>query len=147
MDVAHGAEVRRCLIQADVSGLMKVWQHVAPHLANQSPSEALLSLHMARVEAKHMPVKLKAYSLAFLDERGLRKIDGEWVQGEPKAKLVSAAVGLASKSRNPSFAKKIVRAMSDAVMNGLAKGITEPPMQRELILRAREKVRFKAGLI
>ena len=147
MDIAHSTEMRRCLIQADVAGITKLWAHIAPHLANQSAVDALTCLHMARVEAKYIPIKLKAYSLAFLDERGLRKIDGEWIQGPPKEKAIAASVGLASKSKNPAFAKKIVQAMSDAVMNGLAKGITEPPMQRELILKAREKVRFKAGLV
>ena len=147
MDLVHASEMRRCLIQADVAGIKKLWQHIAPHLANQSAVDSLTCLHMARVEAKYIPIKLKAYSLAFVEERGLRKIDGQWIQGLPKEQAIAAAVGLASKSRNPAFAKKIVQAMSDAVMNGLAKGVTEPPMQRELILKAREKVRFKAGFI
>lgn len=140
----HEAEFRRCLIAADVAGLMRVWKHTAPHLANISPDEALTTLHMARVEAKSIHVRLKRYSVAWLFERGFQKIEGRWTAGLPTGAIASA-VGIASKSNDPGFSKKIVRAMADALLNGLEKGVTEPPMQRELMMKARAKVRAKAA--
>lgn len=142
----HADEFRRCLIEADVAGIMRVWAHVAPHLCNLSPGEALTALHIARIEAKSMPANLKRYSLAWLAERGFRKIDGRWVEGVPK-RAIAEAVGIASMSKDREFSKKIVRAMTDALLNGLAKGIVEPPMQRELMMKARSKIRARAGRI
>jgi len=144
MDVGHAAEFRRCLIEADVVGIMAIWKHVAPHLADTSPADALCSLHIARVDAKTIPRKLKTYSAAWLAERGIQKIEGRWVTGLEKTNPVAESVGIASKSADPAFAKKIVRGMEDALLNGLEKGIVEPPMQRELMLAARAKIRFRA---
>ena len=146
MDLKHAAEFRRCLVEVDVKGIMKLWRHVAPHLANQTPEEALTALHMARCEAKSIHNKLKLYSVAWLAERGYQKVDGNWIHG-PKMPAVASAVGIASRSQDPAFAKKITTAMQDALLNGLAKGIIEPPRQKELMLKARDRVRFKAARI
>lgn len=145
MDPRFASEFRRCLIEADVLGIMRVWQNVAPHMAQMPPQEALLALHMARVEAKSIPRELKLYSLALLAERGIERSDGKWVKMPTLAASVAESVGIASHSADPVFAKKIVRAMTDALLNGFAKGITEPARQREVMLKARDKVRFKAA--
>lgn len=142
----HAAEFRRCLLQLDVAGVIKLWKHVAPHLAGQTPAEALTALHMARVEAKSIPAKLKAYSKAWLAERGYQKFDGGWVNGLPKPVVTAEAIGIAVKSNDPRVAQRIQTAMSDAVQNAIAKGITEPPMQREIMQKARMKERRKLAL-
>lgn len=141
----HGAEFRRCLLQLDVVGVMKLWKHVAPHLADQTPGEALTSLHIARVDAKSVPVKLKHYSRDWLAERGIIKVNGKWTQGPPVT-VVAEAVGIAVKSRDPRVAKRIHRAMHDALLNGMAKGVTEPQIQSELMHKARMKERSKMAM-
>lgn len=142
----HAEEFRRCLLTADVAGIMKVWAHVAPHLAQQTPLQAEIALHMARVEAVRIPRRLKEYSIAWLDERGYRKVDGQWIEGPPPASSVVEAAGIASKSSDPRVAARIVRAMEDAYLNARAKGIDDPVVQRELMLRERARQRFKMRL-
>lgn len=140
---AHGAEFRRCLISLDVSGMMKLWKHVAPHLADQGPKEALISMHIARCEMKTLPKKLKDYSRDWLAERGYRCIDGKWVEGLPPPAVVAESVGIAVRSRYEDVRKVIHTAMSDALENERAKGTTDPLKQREAMLAARAKRRFK----
>lgn len=147
--VLHAREFRRCLIEADVAGIMAVWKHTAPHLAKSDPAQALLALHMARCDAKYMPRNLKDWSVAFLADHGIQKIDGQWTAGLPKPKPVFEAVGISSRGlggiRRP-INQKIEVYMEDALLNARAKGVTEAPMQREAMLKARSKVRFKARM-
>lgn len=145
----HSAEFRRCLLEADVPGIMRIWKHTNPHLPQPSPSEAVLQLHMARTEAQCVPKKLKLYSYDLLYEQGYKKIDGKWVHGEPvfigegDPALKVVAVGIASKSRYADVRERIVAAMKDAYLNEIAKGITEPKIVRGKMLEARAKQRFK----
>lgn len=139
----HASEFRRCLLTADVSGVMRIWAHSNPHLPQPSPNEALIQLHMARVEAKSIPPKLKAYSVSFLDERGYRKIGGRWIEGEPRAVEPAMSVGIASKSSYPEVREVIMRVMQDALLNEMAKGVTDPLAQRAKMLAARANRRFK----
>ena len=147
MQELYAAEFRRCLLMGDVGAIRKIWEKVAPHLCNGTPADDLITLHIARCDAISIPAKLKSYSKSLLAERGIRKIAGKWTAGLPKKTTVSEAVGIASHSNDPKFSRKIVRAMEDALLNGLEKGVTEPPKQRELMLKAREKIRFKAARI
>lgn len=139
----HGAEFRRCLLEADVAGIMRIWAHTSPHLPQPTPAEALIQLHIARVEAASVPRKAKAYSVGFLDERGYRKVRGKWIHGEPRPVESLMATGIASKSRYPEVQKVIQRVMEDALLNEIAKGTMEPEIHREKILGARAKQRFK----
>lgn len=138
----HADEFRRCLREMDVAGILRVWAHTNPSLRQPTPSEALIQLHIARVEARSMSAKAKAYSTALLDELGYRKVKGEWVHGDPKP-VEALSVGIASKSNYPEVKALIERVMKDALLNELAKGTTEPEIQREKMLQARAKRRFK----
>lgn len=72
----HGAEFRRCLLELDVVGVMRLWAHVAPHLGQPAtPMEALYALHMARTGAKSIPLAQRLYSQRWLNERGLGSLD------------------------------------------------------------------------
>lgn len=66
----HGGEFRRCLIECDVNGIIRLWKHVAPHLPIRSRKEALYTLHLARTEAESVPLRLRQYSDRWLRERG-----------------------------------------------------------------------------
>lgn len=146
----HHAEYRRCLLEADVPGMMRIWKHTNPNHPQPSPSDALLQLHIARAEAKSIPKKAKMYSFDLLYDYGFKKINGEWVQGEPPVftgegapSVASLSVGIASKSSYKEVRERIMAAMKDAYLNEVAKGITDPVIQRGKMLQARAKQRFK----
>lgn len=142
----HGPEFRRCLIQMDVDGLVKLWRHVAPHLADQPARDILISMHIARCEMRSLAPSLKDYSEAWLLERGYRKIEGRWINGPEPQEAIAGAVGIAVKSSDPLVAKRIHRAMDDALQNALARGIIEAPIQKERMLQARARERFRMRL-
>jgi hypothetical protein len=145
----HAAEFRRCLLEMDVEGIMRLWSHVSPHLPQPTPAEAVIQLHIARCETRRFPKKAKDYSFAWLAEQGYQKIDGQWVSGLPKPKPVIEAVGISSRSASGyvlPINKKIMQYMEDALLNEMAKGVNEAPVQKEAMLKARDKVRFKARM-
>lgn len=141
--MAHEAEFRRCLIEADVHGLMRVWAANAPLLAQLNERDTLLALHMARVDAKSIPPKLKDYSTRFLFEHGIEKNGDKWSKGQPPKEVIAETVGIASSSSEPGLAKIIVRVMLDALNDARAKGVVEPVEQRLAMLDARRKYKFK----
>ena len=63
-------EMRRCLVDADIVGLQRVWVHLMPHLEPMTDKEALVAMHMARAECKTLTVKMRQYSDRWLRERG-----------------------------------------------------------------------------
>lgn len=131
------ADVRKCLMTCDAAGLM---QHLGQEIA---PSEVLVALHMARVEAATIPGRLKRYSLALLAERGVRRVAGQWITSPIQQAETIAAAGIASRSADPRLSKRIMRAMGDAYLDSVAAGIAEPPMQRQRMLKARARERFR----
>ena len=69
--VKHGAEFRRCLLELDADGIMRLWRHVAPHLPQPEDRRvALTGLHLARTHARSIPMKARRYSQRWLNERG-----------------------------------------------------------------------------
>ena len=140
---AYGAAIRYCLINLDVEGMMKVWKRMAPHLANQTASDALISMHIARCDMQTLDSRLQKYSADWLAERGFQKIDGKWVQGLQKPDVVAEAVGIAVRSKYPEIAERIKTAMRDALENERARGETDPLKQREAMQKARMDQRFK----
>lgn len=139
----HATEFRRCLLEMDVRAMMKLWAHLAPHLAEQSSEEAVVSMHMARCEMKHIHPRLQNYSEAWLLGRGYRKIEGKWVSGPPPDEVLASAVGIAVKSKYEAVRQRIHRAMTDALENERARGTTDPLKQREAMLDARARQRFR----
>lgn len=72
----HHTEFRRCILELDVDGILKISAHVFPQACQPSSrSEALASLHLARTKARGVPMKLRRYSQRWLNERGL----GSWL--------------------------------------------------------------------
>lgn len=142
----HNDEYRRCLIALDVPAMIRLHEHHSPHMPRLKPADALCSMHIARVEMKYLRRNLKQYSRDWLRERGIQKVDGRWEIGEAPP-IISDCVGISSSSKYPGVSKKIVRAMGDALDDARAKGIYEPPMQKERMLGARAKVRFRLRMI
>jgi hypothetical protein len=71
VDTEHTLEFRRCLIDMDVPGMRKLWQLVSPHLPQPATDEECIeTMHRARARMHTLPNNLKAYSEAWLIERG-----------------------------------------------------------------------------
>ena len=139
----HAAEFRRCLLEMDTGGIVRLWAHVAPHLSSQPPEDVLISMHLARCEMKHIAPKLRIYSEVWLLERGYQKIEGKWVSGPQPDEVVVSAVGIAVRSEYEAVRRRIHEAMTDALENARAKGTTDPVKQRVAMLSARSKQRFR----
>lgn len=143
----YSAEYRRCLLEVDVDGVIKLWAHTNPNLPQPTQEEARVQIHIARVEAKSMPANEKQWSLAWLAEHGYRKIDGSWMPFPHNG--YADAVGISSQhlsGRVLPLNRKIMDYMRGALLNQMAKGVTEPEIQKEAMLAARSKVRFKERL-
>lgn len=120
------AEFRRCLEDCDVAGMRALWAQHSPHLDQpKSDADALASLHMARTQAESLSLKHRAYSHAWLSERGLPSMLPDHLkpaaqQIHPVVALgVGIAVKAASESTKPA-AEKIQAAMQAAVLEAAA---------------------------
>jgi hypothetical protein len=70
-EVLYAREFRRCVLEIDVDGIIRLTREIAPHCQPSNPSEARASLHMARAQLPIAPVHLRIYSDRWLRERGL----------------------------------------------------------------------------
>src|SRR5262245_59722419 len=129
-------------MQLDVSGIQKIHRKTNPHLPVPDAAQALISLHMARCHAMNIPRRLRAYSHAWLAEQNIKWVNGKWEFGPSPQTAIAETVGVASKSAIPGLSRKIVVAMTDALENARVKGL-DPMVYRTLMLKARDKVRFK----
>jgi hypothetical protein len=144
----RASEFRRCLLELDVIGACDLWFAVSPHLPQpKNNEEALITLHHARTQASSIPARLRCYSHAWLLERGLPS--GLPDHLKPKAdrmyprevKAVGVAVG--TLSQLPEFierARAIQKAMSDAVAEAYADGVTDPDIVKARMGAARLRV-------
>ena len=131
---------RAALESLDVGLARKIWAHAMPHLPQpQTDDEALLSMHIARTGMKKMPFRKRAYSHAWLVERGLPSQLPDFLR--PAADRMypqpTAAVGIAVRNTTP-VALAIRGAMEDAVRDA---GVANPPLTKRAILSARAKAR------
>lgn len=138
-------EFHRCLIQADVVGMMRVWKETSPHLTQLTEADTLLALHMARVEAKSIPIRLKRYSIKLLEEHGIERHRGKWSKGPSKKSIISESVGIGSMSLGPrtQWNDSIVSIMTEGLYKAKGKGIVDPIDQRKFMLDARHKFKFR----
>lgn len=138
-------EFRRCLEQCDVAGARAIWLHVAPHLPQpMDDSEVLTTIHCARTAAGTIPFRLRAYSHAWLTERGLPSglPDKLRPRAERMYPRVVEGVGIAvlTSPARRELGRAIERAMTDAVAECYADGDTEPSVVRARVQEARVKV-------
>ncbi len=142
----HSAEMRRCLVDCDVLGAMKLWKHISPNMPQpKNDAEALIVLHHARTQSKSVPFKLRAYSHRWLTERGVPSglPDAMRQSAERIYPRVAEAVGIAVKplsEANIPLASAIERAMSDAVAEAYADGKREPGFVRKRMDEARTRI-------
>src|SRR5215475_8459300 len=100
------AEYRRCLAEVDVASFRRLLHELFPHLPQpEDNAQALHTLHMARAQARSMPLDLRRYSQAWLDEHERRTV----------AYAVGIAVGAPEERQD--MAEDLTEAMSSSVMN------------------------------
>ena len=129
----YGAEFRRCLLELDVAGVIKLHQHVSPHLPVPTKEQALVSLHQARTIARSVPEKLRIYSRAWLDERAR-------AAREP---LVKESVGYATNTKDTVLRSALIGGVSRTVDAALVGGVapSDAKTLHPLMLDARAKVK------
>lgn len=142
----HADAFRRCLIDLDVVGICDLWFHVSPHLPQpKNNDEALATIHYARTQAGSIPLKLRCYSHAWLCERGLPSgLPDHW---KPRAsrlyphevKAVGVSV-MAMSEANVPRARAIEKAMSNAVLECYADGVTDVDRIRGRMNEARRDI-------
>lgn len=131
----HTAELRRCLLEVDVDGIVKLWRHVAPHLPQPTNSfEATAAIHMARVQMESMPLKSRYYSHCWLRDAALpsQLPDALKPSAERMFPVGARAVAIAVKNVTP-LALGVRGVMEDAVRETYADGHERQP----LIVKAR----------
>jgi hypothetical protein len=135
-------QFHEALERLDIPLLRKIWLHVRPNMPHAaSDEEALVVAHMTRTQVPSIRFKLRAYSHAWLIERGLPSQLPDKLR--PKAEriypVIIPAVGIATRN-NHEVARAIRRAMVEAVLDA---GIHDPILTKRAILAARAKTRSK----
>src|SRR5262245_24049227 len=68
----HSAHLRQCLEMLDVAAVRKLWTELPPFLPLLDSDEVVLkTMHVARTASEAMRFSYRAYSHAWLTERGL----------------------------------------------------------------------------
>jgi hypothetical protein len=144
--MSYADAFRRCLIDLDVVGMCDLWFRVAPHLPQpRNNDEALVTIHCARTQTESIPLGLRCYSHAWLCERGLPS--GLPDRLKPMASRLYPhqvkAVGIAVKAMSTAsvpLARAIEKAMSTAVLECYADGVTDVDLIRGRMNEARRGV-------
>lgn len=133
-----------------MAGIKAVWRHVSLHLPQpQTDREALVAIHYARTLAQSIPFKLRAYSHRYLLDNGFSS--GLPDDFKPKAERIYPriveGVGIAVRAASEYsklIAPVIQGAMSDAVSEAYADGLTDPAFVSQRMKEARERVLKRA---
>jgi len=135
--------LHQLLEQGDVVGLMRLWREVAPHLSQPADyAEGAVTMHRARTEAKSIPVHLRRYSHAWLEERGLPSGLPDELKPEPVHPIIANSVGISVRSSAfPEVAKLTEAAMSNAVLEMYADGVQDPTRVKARMMEARIKTK------
>lgn len=128
------------LERLDIGLARKMWAHAMVHLPQPATDgEALIVMHIARTGARSISFQHRAYSHAWLIERGIPSSLPD--QLRPRAERMYpqpiAGVGIAVRNTTP-IALAIRRAMEEAVLDV---GIKNSPLTKRAILAARAKTR------
>jgi hypothetical protein len=144
------AEIRRCLIELDTQGIIRIWSRLRPDLpVPGSRGDALIALHFARTAAISVPLRLRAYSHRWLIDNGYPSQLPDYLK--PRAERLyprtEAAVGIAVTSKYPVVKHAIQTAMEQAVLEAYADGHSDDPeIVRQRMLEARRKEQRGLGL-
>lgn len=141
--MALNAELKQAFEDMDIGLARKLWAHVAPNMPQpENDYQARIVMHIARTKADTLGFGFRAWSHAWLIERGLASLLPD--QLRPRAERmyprVEHAVGVAVRALNEArapLAKMVERAMSGAVADCYANGDTEPELVKKRMHEAR----------
>ena len=143
-------EIRRCLIELDIEGMVRAWGRMWPGLpVPATRGEVLVALHIARTTAATVPLRLRAYSHRWLIDQGYpsQLPDHLKSRAERLYPKVEKSVGISVNSKYPVVKHAIQTAMEQAVLEAYADGHSdEPEKVRQRMLEARQKERRGLGL-
>lgn len=119
-------QFRSALEDGDVAALRAIWAQAMPHLPQPATdAEATVVMHHARTGAESLPLAKRAYSHAWLVERGYPS--GLPDRLKPTAERlyprVLKAVGVAVRAAYPEVGKAVQQAMCAAVEELHADGV------------------------
>lgn len=123
-------EFRDALATLDVAKAQEIWSQVNPGFPVGTEDEILVSLHMARTSAEFLALRARAYSHAWLLERGYRSLlpDGLRPKAQRIYPVIAMGVGIAVKgfiNGGPVQRAALVEirtSMEDAVLEAEADG-------------------------
>lgn len=133
---------RRALIDLDVGLIRRIWSHVAPHLPQpRTRDDTLVALHVARTASESVPLNLRAYSHAWLLERGLpsRLPDHLKPSAQRLYPIVVGSVGISVNSRHQAVKDGVQVAMEDAVLDCYGMGDEDPKIVKPRMMEARDR--------
>jgi hypothetical protein len=108
----HAAEFRRCLIEMDARGIRAVWNHVAPGMPQpKDDEEALIGIHLARLDLPGMTRGQRDYSARFLAER------------ETGRRAMAVGISVNAPAHRKTQALSIRHEMSEAVLLSVRDGL------------------------
>lgn len=131
---------REALERLDVPLLRKMWAHAKPNMPQAAnDDEALIVAHMTRTQMGAIRFRHRAYSHAWLVERGLpsQLPDHLRPRAERICPVIVPAVGIATRNSH-AVALLIRRAMVEAVLDA---GVHDSDLTKRAILSARAKAR------
>lgn len=125
--VDFSGEFRRCLDTLDVADMRRLWANHSPHLPQPNDAQCLATMHLARTEAQSIDFHKRAYSHAWLAERGLpsKLPDHLRPTAQQMFPVVAKAVGISVKAASEHGKKAAVEiqsAMEDAVKESVEDG-------------------------
>jgi hypothetical protein len=149
----YGDAFRQCLLDVDVVTMRKLWAYVAPHLPQPgSDEDMIISIHHARTLANSISFRPRAYSHAWLTERGIPSglPDDMRPRAERMYPRVVPGVGLSVNYSSPDFKPvkiAVQTAMENAIREVHADGkILDSPLVKQRMAEARKRV-FKELLL
>jgi hypothetical protein len=137
---------RNLLEAGDVAGCRKFWAEKFPNMPQpKTQQEAEVTMHRARTEANSVSLRARAYSHAWLIERGMES--GLPDDLKPKAQQIhpvrAVAVGISVNFRSDwmrDAAVQVRGAMEGAVLDAHAHGkIEDTPFVRARMFEARDR--------
>lgn len=142
----HAALFRDMLERADVAGVRRLLPEIMPHFPPPKTTEEVeVTLHMARTACELLALQKRAWSHAWLSERGYPSQLPDILKpaAERMYPRVVEAVGVAVKAGSPErapLAKAVQGAMAQVVEEMYAEGDRDPVLVRQRMFEARAKV-------
>lgn len=144
------AEIRRCLVDLDIDGIVRVWSRLHPNQPiPPTRAEVLITLHISRTSAISVPFRLRAYSYRYLTDNGYPSLLPDRLK--PRAERLyprsEHSVGISVNSKYPAVKFGIQTAMENAVLEAYADGHSDDPEKvRQRMMEARRREQRGLGL-